>query len=96
MNNDVQAPEFRIEDVSQLSLKPMATAPRPTDDEYFKLLVLDEWHEMGQPVRGWALVYWLDAWDGMPAGWYGANCRDLRHPVGWVLSTASLPVANPS
>ncbi len=72
-------------------LKPMATAPRPKDGEHFRLLVLDEWHEMGEPVRDWKLVYWLDAFDGQPAGWYGKNCGDLRHPVGWVLATSELP-----
>lgn len=74
-----------------LDLKPMATAPRPVGNEHVKLLVLDEWTECGQVQQAWALVYWLEAWDDMPAGWYGRHSGDLRHPVGWVLSTASLP-----
>ena len=79
-----------------LSLKPMATAPRPKYDEQFRLLVLDEWTECeGLVERDWRLVYWLEAWDGRPAGWYGNNCGDLRHPVGWVLSTASLQMPAP-
>lgn len=75
-----------------LDLKPMASAPRPKEGEHFKLLVLDEWSEMGQPVRGWALVYWLEAFDGQPAGWYELHSGDLRHPVGWVLRTDALPL----
>lgn len=75
-----------------LELKPMSTAPRPVGNERFKLLVLDEWTECGQVERGWAFVYWLNAWDDMPAGWYGQHSGDLRHPVGWVLSTASLVI----
>lgn len=81
-------------------LKPMATAPRPAGDEHFKLLVLDEWVECGKPVRDWVLVHWLDAWDGRPAGWYGRHSGDLRHPLGWVLCTSTLPLppgpGNPS
>lgn len=76
-----------------LELKAMASAPKPREDEDFRLLVLDEWMEMGQPCRGWTLVYWLDAFDGRPAGWHGQNCADLRHPVGWILRTSDLPTA---
>ena len=71
------------------ALKPMATAPRL--DSWHKVLVLDEWTEMGESCRGWALVYWLEAFDGRPAGWYGNHCCDLRNPQGWIVSTATLP-----
>ena len=77
-----------------LAIKPMASAPRPKDGEYVHLLVLDEWTEGGQISRAWNLVYWLDAFDGRPAGWYGNNCGDLRNPQGWILSTAELPLVN--
>lgn len=73
------------------TLKPMATAPKPKEDEDLRLLVVDEWYEMGKPCRGYAFVYWLDAFDGRPEGWYGKNGSDLRHPVGWILSTRDLP-----
>lgn len=73
-----------------LKLKPMASAPALKDGEPAKLLVLNEGEE---GVRSWELVYWLDAFDGRPAGWYGRNCVDLRNPVGWVLATTDLPMA---
>lgn len=82
---------FTREQKAAVQLKPMATAPKPKEDEFMKLLVLDEWYEMGQPCRGWSFVYWLEAFDGRPAGWYGRDCGDLRHPVGWILSTSDLP-----
>jgi hypothetical protein len=66
-------------------LKTMRTAPRPKGDEFVQLLVLDEWLELGAPVRAWKLVYWLDAFDGRSAGWYGNNCGDLRQPAGWLM-----------
>lgn len=93
MTDKLKNSDFRVESNQLLSLKPMATAPRPTGDEYFKLLVLDEWNEGGEQVQDWVLVYWLDAWDEMPAGWYGNSCGDLRHPIGWILCTASLPTS---
>lgn len=75
--------------IDQLSnLKPMSTAPQTIGSV---VLALDQWLDMGQPVQGWALVYWLDAWDDMPSGWYGEDSGDLRHPLGWLLSTADLP-----
>lgn len=69
----------------------MSTAPKPKDGEYVHVLVLDEWDEGGYIARGWKLVYWLEAFDGQPAGWYGSGCLDLRNPQGWILSTAELP-----
>lgn len=78
-----------------LVLRPMSTAPRPAHGQSTTLLVLDEYQEMGQPRRAWALVYWLDAFEGRPSGWYGNNCSDLRNPVGWVLCTHELPTAFP-
>jgi hypothetical protein len=84
------AAELPAKAESEFALKPMAFAPRPLEDEYLELLVLDEWQEMGAPARGWQMVHWLDAFDGRPAGWYGTNCTDLRNPQGWVLSTREL------
>jgi len=92
MPDNLLPPGMSADATQLLRIKPMATAPRPTGAEYFKLLVLDEWDEGGQQVRGWKLVYWQDAWSTMPAGWYGRDCGDLRHPIGWVLSTESLPL----
>lgn len=70
------------------SLKPMSTAPQTPGSV---VLALDQWLDSGEQVQGWELVYWLDAWDDMPAGWYGENSGDLRHPLGWILCTADLP-----
>lgn len=75
----------------EMAMKPMSSAPKPVGDEHFKILALDEWTESGQVCRGWALLYWLDAFDGSPAGWHGENCGDLRHPLGWVMTTRDLP-----
>lgn len=76
---------------SPYAIKPMSSAPKPKRDEYFMLLVLDEWTDMGKTCRRWKLAYWLDAFDGRPAGWHGENCGDLLNPVGWILTTADLP-----
>jgi hypothetical protein len=76
-----------------LKLKPMATAPKPKDDEYVQLLVLEEFQEDPHTSQAWRFVYWLDAFDGRPAGWYGNNCGDLRNPLGWVLTTKQLAEA---
>lgn len=72
-----------------LSLKPMATAPKPGENEYFEVLVVDEFWEMGQPHTRWELVNWQDAWDGQPGGWFSEGRR--RNPLGWVLCTTDLP-----
>ena len=79
---------------ADFQLKPMATAPRPKDGEHFKVLVLDEWHEAGMQCRGWKLVYWVDAWGDMPAGWCHRGHGDFRHPLGWVLTTLDLPAVD--
>lgn len=64
------------------TLKPMATAPKTATPD--RLLVVDESLEGGMMlVRTWRLVHWLDAFGGRAAGWYGHDCGDLRHPVGW-------------
>lgn len=55
----------------EMPLMPMATAPRTNSGD--KLLVVDEFMDYGQVCRAWSLVYWLDAFDGNPAGWYGKN-----------------------
>lgn len=73
-----------------LALKPMESAPKPAPGTYPTLLVLDAWEEYGRTVKGFALVYWLDADERRPAGWHGANCTDLRNPVGWYLRTSDL------
>jgi hypothetical protein len=77
----------------RLRLKPMASAPKPKENEYFKVLVLDEWWEGGELTQGWKMVYWLDAFDGRPAGWHEKHCGDLRSPLGWVLTTAELSLS---
>jgi len=77
--------------LSHFVIKPMATAPKPKKDEQFKLLVVDEWVDSGIRCNGWRLVYWLEAFEDMPAGWYGQNCGDLCNPIGWILSTNELP-----
>jgi hypothetical protein len=78
---------------ASLTIKPMSSAPRPKEGEHFKLLALDQWTDSGMLCQGWKLVYWLDAFERMPAGWYGDHSGDLRHPLGWVLSTNDLPTS---
>lgn len=80
--------------MNQFVLQPMSTAPIPKDDEYFQLLVLEQYTDSysQELIKSWSLVYWLDAFDGRPAGWYGNHCTDLRNPIGWILSTSSLPI----
>lgn len=75
-----------------VALKPMASAPKPKGEEYFKLLVLAEWTECGQVVRDWKLVYWVDPWDGMPGGWCHRGHGDFVTALGWVLCTKDLPI----
>ena len=76
-----------LESPDSQQLKPMATAPRGPR----KLLVADQYYEMGQPFLRWAVVYWLDAWDSIPAGWHGDGHGDLRDPQGWL---CELPYLN--
>jgi hypothetical protein len=61
-------------------LKPMATAPRGAK----RLLVVDQYYEMGLPYLTWAIVRWHDAWSELPAGWHGNGHGDLRDPQGWL------------
>lgn len=91
--NDSARRAARAAAIGSLSIMPMSSAPKPKEGEHFKLLALDEWTESGVACRGWRLVYWLDAFDGRPAGWHGSDCGDLRHPLGWVLATSELPPA---
>lgn len=74
-----------------LQLKPMYTAPKVGGGAEGRLLALTEHLECGMTVQTWTLVYWLEAFDGRVEGWYGHNCGDLRHPIGWTLVTADLP-----
>ena len=74
-----------------LTLKPMASAPKPKRDEHFELLVLDEITEMGQIIRVWKLVYWVEPFDGNSGGWCHNGYLNFCNPVGWILSTNILP-----
>ena len=62
-------------------LKPMATAPRER-----RVLALDECMDGGELIRVWRIVYWCDAWDGVPGSWRGRNSGDVRTPLGWLMT----------
>jgi hypothetical protein len=66
---------------ARIEFKPMSSAP-----QHGHILALDEWAESGTTCQGYKVLYWLDAFDGMPSGWYGKNCGDLRHPKAWIIS----------
>lgn len=75
-----------------ISLKPMSSAPKPQKGEHFTLLALCEWTECGQVVQGWKLIYWVDAFGGMPAGWCSNGHGNFVNAVGWILNTTDLPI----
>lgn len=75
-----------------VSLKPMASAPKPGKGEHITLLALCEWSECGQVCQGWKLIYWVDPFGGMPGGWCSGGHGNFVNAVGWSLNVADLPI----